>query len=106
MEIEIRNPWHPEDAKHYTTDRMRNDFLIQDLFTPDKVRLVSVSYTHLIYACGKFLGIIGQVHPKVAANFKIGVETYCALLDFNVLLSGYTTDRQYKACLLYTSKIS
>ena len=50
-----------------------------------------------IYACGKFLGIIGQVHPKVAANFKIGVETYCALLDFNVLLSGYTTDRQYKA---------
>ena len=50
-----------------------------------------------IYACGKFLGIIGQVHPKVAANFKIGVETYCALLDFNVLLSDYTTDRQYKA---------
>ena len=50
-----------------------------------------------IYACGKFLGIIGQIHPKVAANFKIGVETYCALLDFNVLLSGYTTDRQYKA---------
>lgn len=50
-----------------------------------------------IYACGKFFGIIGQVHPKVAANFKIGVETYCALLDFNVLLSGYTTDRQYKA---------
>ena len=50
-----------------------------------------------IYARGKFLGIIGQIHPKVAANFKIGVETYCALLDFNVLLSGYTTDRQYKA---------
>ena len=50
-----------------------------------------------IYACGKFLGIIGQIHPKVAANFKIGDETYCALLDFNVLLSGYTTDRQYKA---------
>ena len=49
-----------------------------------------------IYAGGKFLGIIGQIHPKVAANFKIGVETYCALLDFNVLLSGYTTDRQYK----------
>ena len=26
MDIEIRNPWHPDDAKHYTTDRMRNDF--------------------------------------------------------------------------------
>ena len=35
MDIEIRNPWHPDDAKHYTTDRMRNDYLIQDLFTPD-----------------------------------------------------------------------
>ena len=44
MDIEIRNPWHPDDAKHYTTDRMRNDFLIQDLFIPDKVKLV---YSHV-----------------------------------------------------------
>ena len=41
MEIDIRNPWHPEDAKHYTTERIRKDFLVQELFTPDKIRMVA-----------------------------------------------------------------
>ena len=50
MDIEIRNPWHPDDAKHYTTDRMRNDFLIQDLFIPLSADswLSSVQY----FSCG------------------------------------------------------
>lgn len=50
-----------------------------------------------VYANGILLGTVGQVHPNVAANFKVGTECYCALLDFDVLLSGYTTNRQYKA---------
>jgi phenylalanyl-tRNA synthetase beta chain len=45
---------------------------------------------------GKPVGVLGQVHPKVATNFKVGTEVYAALLDFEALLSGYTTDRQYK----------
>ena len=50
-----------------------------------------------VYAGGKFLGTLGQVHPSVTDNFKIGTDIYSALLDFEVLLAGYTTDRQYKA---------
>ena len=70
MDIEIRNPWHPEDAKHYTTDRMRNDFLIQDLFTPDKVRLV---YSHVDRI------IVGGICPasetlKLEAGHELGVD--------------------------------
>ena len=45
---------------------------------------------------GKEAGVLGQVHPKVTANFKVGTEVYAALLDFEALLLGYTTDRQYK----------
>lgn len=50
-----------------------------------------------VYAGGRFLGVLGQVHPQVTANFKIGADVYCALLDFEVLLAGYSRDRQYKA---------
>ena len=25
--LDIRHPSHPEDAKHYTTDRLRQEFL-------------------------------------------------------------------------------
>ncbi|MBR5151977.1 MAG: phenylalanine--tRNA ligase subunit beta [Clostridia bacterium] len=45
---------------------------------------------------GKAVGVLGQVHPKVAGTFKVGADVYCALLDFEALLSGYTTDRQFK----------
>lgn len=45
---------------------------------------------------GKAIGTFGQVHPQVAANFKVGTEVYCALLDFEALLSVYTTDRKFK----------
>lgn len=46
---------------------------------------------------GKNIGTIGQIHPDVAKNFKIGAEVYVFLLDFNTLLENYTTDRHYKA---------
>lgn len=45
---------------------------------------------------GKKVGVIGQVHPKVATAFKVGTEVYAAMIDFEALLGGYTTDRQYK----------
>ncbi len=45
---------------------------------------------------GKAIGVFGQVHPKVAANFKIGTDVYAALIDFEALLAGYTTDRTFK----------
>ena len=35
---EIRYAAHPEDAKHYDTARIRRDFLIEHVFTPDEVK--------------------------------------------------------------------
>lgn len=50
-----------------------------------------------VYAGGKKLGILGQIHPSVCANFKIDTEVYAAMLDFEVIAEQYTTDRHYKA---------
>ncbi len=37
---EIRYSNHPEDAKRYDTERIRKDFLVQNLMTPDDVNMV------------------------------------------------------------------
>ena len=50
-----------------------------------------------VYAGGKKLGVLGQIHPGVCANFKIDTEVYVAVLDFEIIAEQFTADRQYKA---------
>ena len=42
--MDVRTAASPKDVKHYTTDRLREEFLIQDLFQADKISLV---YSHI-----------------------------------------------------------
>ncbi len=42
--MEVRNAANPKDVKHYTTDRLREEFLIQGLFTKDNFKMV---YSHI-----------------------------------------------------------
>ena len=42
--MELRTAVLPRDVKHYTTDRLREEFLIQDLFVPGQIMLV---YSHI-----------------------------------------------------------
>jgi len=45
MKTTIEKRWgtHPDDVKHYDTERLRREFLIETLFEPNAVRL---TYTH------------------------------------------------------------
>ena len=45
---ELRYAAHPEDAKHYTTSRLRKDFLIEKLFATDEVNMVYSMYDRLL----------------------------------------------------------
>lgn len=42
--MEVRTAASPRDVKHYTTERLREEFLIQNLFQADKINLV---YSHI-----------------------------------------------------------
>ncbi len=42
--MEIRSASNPKDVKHYTTDRLREEFHISKLFTKDNIRMV---YSHI-----------------------------------------------------------
>ena len=42
--MEVRTAASPRDVKHYTTERLREEFLIQNLFQADKINL---DYSHI-----------------------------------------------------------
>ena len=42
--MNIRTACSPRDVKHYTTERLREEFLIQDVFVADKMQMV---YSHI-----------------------------------------------------------
>lgn len=42
--MELRNAANPRDVKHYDTDRLREEFLIQGLFVPGEIKMV---YSHV-----------------------------------------------------------
>ena len=42
--MELRTAASPRDVKNYTTERLREEFLIDDLFQPDVIKLV---YSHI-----------------------------------------------------------
>lgn len=43
MQLTVRQPSASEDAKHYTTDRLRSEYLIETVFAPDDAIL---TYSH------------------------------------------------------------
>jgi len=42
--MEVRTAASPRDVKHYTTERLREEFLIQNLFSENKINLI---YSHI-----------------------------------------------------------
>ncbi|MGN0314944.1 MAG: 5-dehydro-4-deoxy-D-glucuronate isomerase [Fusicatenibacter sp.] len=42
--MELRTAASPKDVKHYTTERLREEFLIEQVFVPDEIKLV---YSHI-----------------------------------------------------------
>ena len=46
--MEMRETSHPNEFKTYTTDRIRQEFLIQGIFVPGNIRLVYTFYDRMI----------------------------------------------------------
>ena len=63
--MELRTAASPRDVKHYTTDRLREEFLVQDLFVKDEVKMV---YSHIDRI------IIGAAVPSKSLSLDAGSE--------------------------------
>ncbi len=76
MKTELRYAVHPSDVKHYDTERLRKEFLIEKLFENDELILIYSMYDRYI---------VGGAMP---VNNSIKLET------FNELKSGNFLDRR------------
>jgi len=63
--MELRTASSPRDVKHYTTERLREEFLIQNLFMPGEIKLV---YSHIDRI------IMGAAVPTKALKLSAGNE--------------------------------
>lgn len=61
--MEIRFAAHPEDFKHYTTDRLRKDFLMERLFVAGEINLVYSHYDRVITG-----GVVPTSSPIALSN--------------------------------------
>ncbi|MDY3919523.1 MAG: 5-dehydro-4-deoxy-D-glucuronate isomerase [Candidatus Limivivens sp.] len=82
--MELRTAVSPRDVKHYTTDRLREEFLIQNLFTPDEIKLV---YSHIDRI------ITGAATPvekelKLAAGEELRAEYFLQRREMGVINIG------------------
>lgn len=82
--METRHSVHPEDAKLYTTDEMREKFLVQDMFQNDEARFV---YSHIDRI------IVGGIKPvdnelKLEAGKEIGADYFLERREMGVINIG------------------
>ncbi|MBR1414348.1 MAG: 5-dehydro-4-deoxy-D-glucuronate isomerase [Prevotella sp.] len=62
---ELRYAAHPDDARHYDTQRLRRDFLIERLFVADEVQMVYSMYDRMVVGGAM---PVGEVLPLEAID--------------------------------------
>ncbi len=81
--MELRTACSPEDVKHYTTDRLRKEFLIQNLFTKGEIKLV---YSHIDRI---ITGACVPVSPiKLTAGDELRAEYFLQRREMGVINIG------------------
>lgn len=81
--MDVRHNVHPEDAKHYTTQELRNRFLIQELFVKNEVKMV---YSHIDRM---ITGGVYPVEPVVLqAGANMGVDYFLERREIGIINVG------------------
>jgi 4-deoxy-L-threo-5-hexosulose-uronate ketol-isomerase len=70
MKTEVRYAGHPDDIKGYDTDRLRKEFLIENLFVPDEIVAVYSLYDRLII--GGAMPVSGELVLETMEELKAG----------------------------------
>ena len=104
IRYEIRYAAHPEDAKNYDTKRLRDNFLIETIFTPNMINLVYSMYDRYIVGGAQPVNKplnLDAIDPLKAENFldrrELGIINVGGTGKVKVGNEEYTLD--YKEAL-------
>lgn len=82
-EMELRTAASPKDVKYYTTQRLREEFLIDDLFQADEIKLV---YSHIDRI---ITGSAVPVKPlRLTAGDELRARYFCERRELGVINIG------------------
>ncbi len=82
--MELRTAASPKDVKHYTTERLREEFLIDDLFQVDEIKLV---YSHIDrIITGSAVPVKGSL--KLTAGDELRAEYFLQRREMGVINIG------------------
>ena len=82
--MELRTACSPQDEKHYDTQRLRQEFLIDDLFKPDDIKLV---YSHIDrIITGSAVPVKGAL--KLEAGDELRAEYFLQRREMGVINIG------------------
>jgi len=82
--MENRYASHVEDVKHYTTERLRSEFLIEDLFVTENIKMVYSHFDRII---------IGGAYPQngkltLEAGKEIGADYFLERREIGIINIG------------------
>ena len=81
--MDMRETSHPNEFKTYTTDRIRQEFLIQGMFVPGKIKLVYTFYDRMV------VGGACPVGPLTLAPEKeIGTDYFLERREMGIINVG------------------
>ncbi len=82
--MEIRYAWHPDDVKYYTTEELRENFLVDDLFQHGEIKLVYSHVDRIIF------GSAVPTTQKLAltASKELGVEYFLQRRELGIINIG------------------
>lgn len=82
--MDIRHASNPCDAKHYTTERLREEFLIETLFVADEI---TMTYSHIDrIIAGGIMPVSKGLSPK--ADKELGVDYFLERRELGVINIG------------------
>jgi 4-deoxy-L-threo-5-hexosulose-uronate ketol-isomerase len=101
---ELRYAAHPEDARHYDTQRLRRDFLIELLFVANEVQMVYSMYDRMVVGGAMPVGeqlTLEAIDPLKAPHFTTRREVgiYNVGGPGRVIVGDETFELDYKEAL-------
>lgn len=81
--MEVRHNAHPRDAKHYTTEQLRENFLIRHLFQPDCCKMIYSHVDRMITG-----GILPVQPHMLQVGTGMGVNTFLERREMGIINVG------------------
>lgn len=84
MHLDIRMPSHARDAMHYTTDRLREEFVIERIFADDQILF---TYSHIDRIIAGGIMPVSKV-VSLEGSKELASETFLARREMGVINVG------------------